>query len=256
MVRIKKIFFFSLVDIWFDTSAYTNARNIVSVLHTNQKLDTHLYSLVVKDKTLAIDLGQSLEKIFESFDAKSARYPIRKAEKDGITAMKAVSMENKDSFLNFFKNFSQKKGIPGIKSADVKDLDIFCAYSANELIGGTAFVKAYDKSVYRYKHGATSYIGNANDLLLWTAIKHAKNEGFKYFDLGGVKVTDDKTSYYYRHYQFKKKFGGTLTDFYTYIRLKRPFHYLMVFPNLFIKLFFKNDYNELINFFYKHGIMR
>lgn len=257
MIRARSIFFIGIDDIWFDKPGFVSSKRTISILHTQRGIERKKYSIRLIEKTFLIDLRHPIEEIFNSFDPKSARYPIRKAEKDGIVVKKATTEKEKKDFISFFKNFSKLKKIPPIQENDLEWQDIFCAYSpTGEFIGGASFIKADDKSVYRYKHGATNYTGNANDLLLWHAIRYSKEAGFVFFDLGGVRVNENKNSYYYRHYKFKEKFGGILSDFYTYIKIKRPLSYFMMLPDLFVRLFFKNDYNSFVNFLSKIKIMR
>ena len=257
MIRTRRIFFIGIDDVWFDKPGFINSKKSISILHTQLEIERKKYSVRVIEKTFLIDLRHPIDKIFNAFEPKSARYPIRKAERDGIIVKKATTEKDRQDFISFFKQFSEQKKIPNIKEDDLQWQDIFCAYSpGGEFIGGASFIKANDKTVYRYKHGATNYTGNANDLLLWHAIQHSKEAGFVFFDLGGVRVNQNKNSYYYRHYKFKEKFGGVISDFYTYIKIKKPLSYFMIFPDLFVKLFFKDDYTSFINFLSRIKIMR
>ena len=117
-------------------------------------------------------------------------------------------------------------------------------------------MSAKDKSVFRYKHGATSRKYNENDLILWETIKYAKKEGYKYFDFGGVNITEDKKSYYYGHYKYKEKFGGNISDFYSYIKLKGIFSFFGYFSNFFVKIFLKDNYTNLVNLLNRLRILR
>ncbi len=244
-------------DVWFDESQFINSNKAISILHTPLRIERKSYSIQLLEKTFIIDLQNSIEKIFGSFESKSAKYPIRKAEKDGVVIKKAMTNEERAAFFYFFQKFSAQKKIPSIHQDELEWQDIFCAYSpAGEFIGGASFIKAADKTVYRYKHGATNYTNNANDLLLWSAIKYSKGAGYKFFDFGGVRIGEQKDSYYYRHYKFKEKFGGVLADFYTYIKFRAPLNHIMIIPDVFVRLFFGNDYTRFINFISRIKIMR
>ena len=257
MVRTRRFFLLKLSDYWFDESAFDHSISAISTLQTHKKLDQNKFSFKINFKTFHIDLSKSLEDIFTSFEPKSARYPIRKAEKAGVIIKRAETEKEKKDFNLFFKKFAEEKKIPLIQEEELSFYDVFYALSpTGELLGGTAFVKADDKSVYRYKHGATGHKYNENDLLLWTAIKYAKEAGYHYFDLGGVLITNDVNSYYHRHFKFKEKFGGELVDFYTYVKIRKPLSLLMFIPDLVVKLFFKRDYNGFINFLNKMNFLR
>ena len=71
-----------------------------------------------------------------------------------------------------------------------------------------------------YKYAASLHRSCENELLLWEAIQYAKDAGFTYFDMSWMTLTDDKDSDAYRLYQFKRKFGGELVDFYTYVKFR------------------------------------
>lgn len=242
MIRRRKISFLNISDVWFDRDQFYREKEPIVILHTPEVINNK--KLLVKvEKTFVIDLSMPQENIFANFK-KSARYPINKAIKDGVIVDKVSNREQADSFYKFFTDFSSRKKIPPMKRDELDNYEIFYAISPEgEYLGGCAFVKAADKSVFRYKHGATSYKNGENDLILWEAIKFAKINGYRTFDFGGVTVTDNKKSYYYRHFKFKEKFGGDLTDFYTYIILSPVL--LWLYP---ISLFIiKFDLNKLTN---------
>jgi len=188
MIRTRRIFFIGIDDVWFDKPGFINSKKSISILHTQLEIERKKYSVRVIEKTFLIDLRHPIDKIFNAFEPKSARYPIRKAERDGIIVKKATTEKDRQDFISFFKQFSEQKKIPNIKEDDLQWQDIFCAYSpGGEFIGGASFIKANDKTVYRYKHGATNYTGNANDLLLWHAIQHSKEAGFVFFACATIK---------------------------------------------------------------------
>ena len=81
-------------------------------------------------------------------------------------------------------------------------------------------------------------------------------KGFQYFDLGGCVPTEDKESYYYRHYHFKKKFGGELIDSYTYFRIRGFYRIFYCIFDKFVQLFFKGDVNGFTNWLNQKGILR
>ena len=257
MVRTRRFFLLKVSDYWFDADAFINSTSPISILHSNKELDKIRFSVKLNSKTFHLDLSPTTQEIFEAFEPKSARYPIRKAERDGVIVKKAETDKERNDFFLFFKEFADKKQFPLIKADELNSYDVFYALSSSgEFLGGLAFVKSPDRSVYRYKHGATSYKYNENDLLLWTAIRYAKEAGYSIFDFGGVTPTYDEKSYYFRQYKFKAKFGGDLVDFYTYIKIRRPFSLLMFVPDVIVRLFFKRDYNGFTNFLDKMNFLK
>ncbi len=256
MKRTRRIFGLQAEDIWFEEEAFKNSRSFISILHSPKKVDQKGL-ITINEKTFLIDLTKPLEDIFSKFDKKSKRYAINKAERDGVTIHLASSAKEREDFYNFFLNFAQMKGIPRIDQEELKEYDIFYALApGGQYLGGCAFVKSNDKSVYRYKHGATSYQHNENDLLLWKAIQHAKAKGYTTFDFGGVKVVEDQNSDYFRHYKFKEKFGGELADFYSCIKIKQPFFSFTLPFRVGVHIFFKGDYNQVINTLSKRRMLQ
>lgn len=250
MFRKKNILFFKVDDCWFDKETYTKSKAPIAIYH-GPDVDGLKYGIVIKEDTFMIDLSQTEDEIMSKFDRKGLAYSIRHAEKKGYTCQKANEAEKKE-FVKFFNRFALKKGIPGVTNKEISEMDVFISYSPEgSLIGGTAFIKSADQRIYRYKHGANVYSTNANDMMLWTAIKAARREGYRMFDLGGIRITDDKDSYYYRHYKYKEKFGGEVVEFYTCVKAIFIFTPIIILLNFVVRAFFNSDFNSLINFINK-----
>lgn len=250
MFRKKNILFFKVDDCWFDKEIYTASKAPITIYH-GPDVEGLAYGIVIKEYTFAIDLSQTEDAIMSKFDRKGLTYSIRHAEKKGYTSKKANEAEKKE-FVIFFNGFAKKKGIPGVTNTEIADMDVYTSYSPDGiLIGGTAFIKSADKRTYRYKHGANVYSTNANDMMLWTAIKAARREGYGMFDLGGIRITEDKDSYYYRHYKYKEKFGGEIVEFYTCVKACFIFTPIILMLNFVVRVFFDSDFNGLINFINK-----
>ncbi len=257
MLRIRKILFFTVYDFWFDKDDFIKSKKWITILNTSEKIDIKYYSIQITGKTFILNLTCSLEEILNHFEKKSLRYPISKAERDGIKIVHSSSVEMVNQFYQFLYVFTQKKNIPTVNKDELKEYDLFHAYSPDgKYIGGCAFLSSGDKSIFRYKHGATSYSFNENDLLLWNAIKYAKEAGYSFFDLGGVLPSDNLNDYYHKHYKYKKKFGGDLVDFYSYIKVRGILVFFIWILNPIVKIFFKNNYTELVNLINKIGILR
>ncbi|EOS20472.1 hypothetical protein C804_06317 [Lachnospiraceae bacterium A4] len=247
MQRVKKILGIKLLDIWFDEKLFINSAWPIRCLHTNQELDKNVYDFKETGKTFLLDISRQENEIFSSFESKSCRYPINKAKRDGIHVWKAESESDKKRYLDFENKFAEKKGIPAVNKEELDALEIYVAETpVREFLGGCAFLTSSDQKTVRYKYGATSHKFNANEAILWQAICDYHARGFVCFDFGGCKVTDDKESFYYKNFQFKKKFGGELSDSYRYYRIKGIYKGMYYFANLFIKIFFKGNLNEFI----------
>lgn len=257
MEREKRVAIFKIHDIWFDTNQYRLCQGKVIALHTNELLSEVDYDFKLAALTLLLDITPKEEEIFAKFEYKSCKYAINKAIKDGIKVLRIQTDQEAEQYLEFQGEFCREKGIPMLASEELLDLTCYYALSAEgEYLGACAFIESADQKTVRYKYGATKHKLNANEIILWKAIQDYHNNGFSFFDFGGCIPTEDKEDYYYRHYRFKKKFGGDLIDSYTYFKIKgfyRIFYYLF---NVFVQLFFKGDVNGFTNFLNKMKIIK
>lgn len=252
MKRYKKIGPIRICDIWFDTDAFLAASDPITVLHSNSRLDESSYDLRTVGKTFLLDISTEPDAIFHRFEAKSCRYCIRKAIKDGVQVKKAGTEAEVEEYIRFENAFCQEREIPGVTRDDLKELDVFYAIdSGGGYLGGCAFLKSETEKLVRYKYGATLHKLNANEIILWEAICHYHDLKYQHFDFGGVHPTEDQTSYYYRHYSFKKKFGGELIDSYCYYRLRGIYKPLFRCGKWFVDRFFAGDLNGATNWLNK-----
>jgi len=257
MYRYKKIGFVKILDIWFDTGRYLSEEYNIKILHSNDKLHQEYYDFKLNTKTFLLDISKDKKDIMAGFDNKSCRYCINKAMRDEVRVWKAFEREDRTKYLLFQEEFCLRKEIPNVTEEDVQNLDIYCAESKEgEFLGGCAFLLSEDKQTVRYKYGATMHKLNANEAILWRAMCDYHDEGYRIFDLGGCVSTEDKDSYYYRHYHFKKKFGGELVDSYSYFSIKgiyRVFYYMFLGI---LKIFFGGDVNGLVQWLNKRGLIQ
>lgn len=257
MERIKRVGILNIYDIWFDTRLFEESNMPIVSLHTNDILDKKEFDFRLVNKTFLLDISDDNEKIFAKFDYKSARYAIKKAMRDGVIVKKISEISEYEQYLKFQKSFCEQKGIPVLHYEELKGLNCYYAVSKeSEYLGACAFIESADKKTVRYKYGATLHKLNANEIILWKAIQDYHEAGFIYFDFGGCIPTEDKDTYYYRHFHFKKKFGGELIDSYTYFKIRgfyRIFYYGFL---LVIKVFFKSDVNSFSNWLNKRKILK
>lgn len=236
-----------------DKEAYLNSKNSISLLRTHDELPEKEYFLKIGYKTFIIDLNKTKEEIFSAFDYKGARYPINKTIKSGVVVKRAETAAEKQKFYDFYQTFvedpKRKNKILVLQKNELDKLVIFYAVSAEgEYLGGIGLLPSPDRRYLLYKYSATLHRFCENDLLIWYAIQYAKDAQYSYFDMSWIWPTEDKSSDQYRLYQFKKKFGGNLVDFYTYAKLRKPFNVPGVLFKIILKLFFKGDVNNFALF--------
>lgn len=257
MEREKKVAFLTIHDIWFDTECFAQSKYAIAALHTNDVLDKKKYDFSQEGKTFLLDISQEENDIFFQFDYKSARYAINKAIRDGVSVHKLCTDAEKKQYMEFQQKFCEQKGIPLLHEEELESLTGYYALSAEgEYLGACTFIESGDGKTVRYKYGATKHKLNANEIILWEAIRDYHEKGFQYFDFGGCVPTEDKDSYYYRHYHFKKKFGGELVISYTYFRIRGIYRIFYRLFNKFVQVFFKGDVNGFTNWLSQKGILK
>lgn len=256
MERYKKVGPIMIHDIWFDKARFLNSKNKMVCLHTNEVLKKEEYDFAFTGRTILLDISRDLDLIFKGFEQKSCRYPINKARRDGVIVNKAEGEEDYKRYVKFENQFCKEHHIPQVSMEDMRELDVFYAVSTEgEYLGGCAFVVSDEEGTVRYKYGSTLHKLNANEAILWKAISYYHDSGFRIFDFGGVIPTDDRNSYYYRHYSFKKKFGGELVESFNYYKVRGCLKIIYICFDFFVKIFFGGDLNGAINWLNRCGII-
>lgn len=177
-----------------------------------------------KGLTLVIDLTQDINDIWLAIRKKFTRSLISKGEAQGVI----VKIDNNfNNFRKIYKDFRTKKHLSADKFSLFKNGLLFSAYYQNKLIAGHVFV-ADDKYIRSWVAASIRLddlngkdkrlVGCANRMLIWEAIKYAKNKGLKLFDMGGIDI-DGKNQLLK---EFKESFGGQQTDCYYYHKVYSP----------------------------------
>jgi len=180
--------------------------------------------------TLEIDLGKSIEELWQKLDRKSTRYCISRAEKQGINIH--INKYYKE-YYKMYKNFMKEKGFGSNLNISIPNLEIiksqatlFCAELDNELLAGSLYLED-GNNILLWHSGSKRLsvdmdkartIGNANRLIHWEAIKYAKEKGIKRFDMGGIwpKETAENDKIKRSINYFKLSFGGELINCHSY----------------------------------------
>jgi lipid II:glycine glycyltransferase (peptidoglycan interpeptide bridge formation enzyme) len=213
-------------EIWF-ADRPINIKGVHSIAFMACKKKVNLNDFICQPfTTLVIDLTQDLDSIWRRFDRKSCRYAINRAIKEGIQVKLNADW---DKFYMLEKNFRLKKGLP-IASHIPDEIKgrgaiLFTAYLGGELVAGHIYLKndehmrwlrAASKRLEVDRRKAT-LIGCANRLLIWEAIKYAKEKGIKEFDMGGYYIGPPNEELE-KINNFKKSFGGTIVTKYNYFK--------------------------------------
>jgi lipid II:glycine glycyltransferase (peptidoglycan interpeptide bridge formation enzyme) len=200
-------------------------------LINNHNIFRNNVEVIPNRTTVYVDLNKTIDDIWASEISSKNRNMIRKAEKTGLT----VEFEHD---LNTFKDIYEKtmtkvnaSGYYYFNDKYYKALDelnnVYISVKFNELtIASAIFMQYEDYFHYHLAGSLKEYLKySPNNLLLWTAIQYAKNNGFKVMHLGGglSDTLDDNL------FKFKKSFGKGTYEFYIGKRIhnKEIYNYLI-----------------------------
>jgi lipid II:glycine glycyltransferase (peptidoglycan interpeptide bridge formation enzyme) len=182
-----------------------------------EKAQEHIYK-----NSIIVDLSLTEEEIFRQFERRGQK-AIRQAVDRGITVAKVPLDENNfDVFYALYKNTCSRTAfIPEDKAILKKQMlfwggkeqaYLFFAYSEAKVVGGLLLFNNVDSV-------STVYQGNDYEpeimnkrpanALYWESLKWARINGFKYYDFGGITVSesyDDEKKQ--GIFNFKTQFGG------------------------------------------------
>lgn len=210
--------------VWFDDPKDTDKVAMITFFSYN---DVNISGFKKKEGwTSVIDLSLSLDKLWENIRKKYSRALITEGEKKGII-IKISSEFSK--FKKIYKNFRKAKNLPKDRFSLFKQGILFAAYYNDEMIAGHVFVgdgirmrswvtasKRFDGKEWKDKR----LIGCANRMLIWEAIKYAKENNYKIFDLGGMTLDQDPE--HMSLTEFKESFGGRRIKSYYYSKVYSP----------------------------------
>jgi len=222
-----KIHSFKIKEIWFSERPFeVRGQDAVIFKECRNKIEIDKFNCS-PNTTLVIDLTKELEEIWKNMSKSSCRYAIRRSLKDGI---KLTCNKNFEEFIDINSSFREKKGL--LKSE--LDIEIMKKYGTlitaeleGEILGGQFYW--HDADNIRWLVGASKrfevdsnmarIIGNSNRLMVWEAIKLAKENGMKEFDMGGYYAGKDPDIQKMNINNFKISFGGKLVSHYSYERI-------------------------------------
>lgn len=175
--------------------------------------------------TTVIKLTNDISEIKARFRPKFITEQLTKGERKGID----VKQDNNFAgFYHLYKNFRSRKGIARDRYAVLRREGIlFSAYYQGEMLSGGVFMgdgvylRAWVLASKRLAGVAgpeRELVGQANRLVIWAAIKFAKENGYHLFDLGGIdfQATDRAAK---GLTEFKEAFGGERVKTFYYTKI-------------------------------------
>jgi hypothetical protein len=141
----------------------------------------------------ALDLGPSLETIFENFHRSSIQRKIRRAEREQLTYSEGCSELLLDQFYGLLCITRKRHGVPpqprrwfaNLLRYAGDGIKIRVVSKDGRPVAAMITVRYKDSMVYKY--GCSDKPFNrfgSNHLLFWKAIQDAKNSGLRCFDFG------------------------------------------------------------------------
>ena len=171
--------------------------------------------------TFIVDLGKPEEELFRSLNPKT-RYNVRLAQKNAI---KIIVNDDIDGFVKLQKLTAKRNGFYLHPDSYYKKVyamlsrqnmaKIISAKYQGKLLTSWVIFRFKDTWYYPYGGSSSEYRNLMHsNLVAWEAIKLAKNEGGKYFDMWGAlgKNPNEKDPWYGFH-RFKAGYGGRLVEY-------------------------------------------
>ena len=176
--------------------------------------------------TIRLDLHQDEAALLAQMHSKT-RYNIRVAERHGVQIREAHNPQDIESFLTLTRETAERDQIQAHGDAYLRDTYLFLHKQGMARIrlaehgGGVLCANmemAYGDTV-TYLHGASSSQSRnvmAPVLLQWEAIRTARAQGYRWYDMYGANPVA-RSSYYYKPSwegitRFKQGFGGEQLD--------------------------------------------
>lgn len=177
-----------------------------------KKAPMHLHA----EHTSVLDLSQAEEDILKNM-RRQTRYEVRKAEKLNINIEAFPVHEKIDEFIDLQKDTAKRQGfitssekfLKTLASTFNENAQIYVSRVGDELLN-MGLILEYGQEVDYFEAASTkaSYNYPGAYGLLWTAIKNAKNNGYKRFNFWGISYNNDPHNRYAGVTTFKKGFGG------------------------------------------------
>lgn len=181
---------------------------------------------VQPEKTILLDLTKTEDELLAEMGT-TTRYGVKKGAKDGITVTSSTEDKDFDIFWDMYQETTNEKQFVSYSKkyyyAQFSALKqegkyaVYIAYENNSPI--VASLIACDNESGYYLHTGRRYTDSktakhASKVLLWEAIKDAKNKGLLSFNLFGIAKSDNNIFDPWAGFtEFKKGFGGQEVEY-------------------------------------------
>lgn len=170
-------------------------------------LDNHAFTQPRYNMILEIASNDE-DTLFENFSS-ATRRNIRKSYRNEIKTVRETNEKTIDTFYELTTIMADRQGI-GHRPKDYFQRlcdhmggEIFTSYYKGEPLSSSILVAYNDKVYYLYAASSNDHRNKMpNFNMIWEEIKWSKENGYKYFDFGGVFSVDSKDGLY----RFKEGF--------------------------------------------------
>jgi hypothetical protein len=175
--------------------------------------------------TFAIDLNRNSDDLMTAMSA-DYRRKIRKAPSMGITVSiyRKPSTQMQEQFVAAFRRFASERGLSGIDGKVLSAMYLaeqgllLIARKAGQLSSFLHIYRAGEAASFMWGVSLSKENDGAGQYLHWQAMQSLKEDGVRWYDLGGIPSTDPNDGIF----NFKRKFGGQLISLGTEWRFTGP----------------------------------
>lgn len=217
----RKRLFFTTKEIWFAPEPYDIDGVAMAFFQgCERKVDTPGFQRKAA-LTFMIDLSQDLDTIWNKFSGANVHKEIRRAERAGVVILRN---ERYEEFYRLYTAVRVQKGLSEPISLDIikKYGTLFVAEYKGQVISARVYVedaehiRSWVSGSARFESKDTALVGNAGRLMVWEAIRYAKDKGIRWFDFGGYNAGGMHGEVLDQPNWFKKSFGGEVVTVYEY----------------------------------------
>lgn len=174
----------------------------------------------ISNHTILVDLQKSEEDLWSSMEKKSARWGVKTAMKNDLRCV----VPDANDFEAFYDLYAERVKAGGISPEAKESIHLLALTRVSKLLvvkhgrqvvaGGIILLDKNNK--YAILDIATAsdkgFELQAMPFLYWRLMINAKEQGLRYFDLGGYDVGAKKGDKLYNINKFKERFGGRVIE--------------------------------------------
>jgi len=177
----------------------------------------------IPSATFVVDLRPPAEALWGKLE-KRARWGVKRAQEMGVTVQEAKDWEDWDQYHNMYiyENYQKRVQPRSMRLhraifeclLSEEKVKLFLANHNGKVVAGGLFLVTPHEMLY-YENAANPRCLSLqpNNAIQWHAISWAKEQGIRYYDLGGALAASDKRSFLRGVHVFKRQWGGKLYEY-------------------------------------------